>query len=88
MCVSVCVCVCVRGREIVCECVCVCVCVCERERERERPTCHWSDEGGELILIISQLHHQQTTQSCVECCPTSRVQVAMGDAQEWKMLWL
>ena len=63
----------------------------EREgpgKKREDPTGHGSDEGGELVLIISQLNHQESPESRVERRTTSCVQVAVGYTQEWEMFGL
>ena len=53
-----------------------------------RLTGHGSDEGGKLLLILPQLHHQQSAQGRVEGGPAPSVQVAMGYTQKWEVLRL
>ena len=40
----------------------------------------WDHELFELVFILAKLHHEQTTESCVEDRPTSHV------AQHWPAL--
>ena len=53
-----------------------------------RLTGHGSDEGSKLLLLLPQLHHQQSAQGRVEGGPAPSVQVAMGYTQEWEVLRL
>ena len=51
-------------------------------------TGHGADESLKLLLVLAQFNEQEPPQSDIECCPTPQVQVAVGDTQEGKVLWL